>query len=138
MVDSLRVLTKVDELDKYLAELRSNFPKDARGYQDQHLKRAAERELQLCIETMIDICKKLVIGLRLGIPQEEEDVFLKLEKANVLSPQTTMILRKMRKMRNVLVHEYAQIDDQKVLEVVLHHLGDFETFKAEVLAHLKK
>ena len=138
MVDRGRVLAKLDELQGYLKELRVVMPKDLEGYRHMPIKRACERLVQLCIECTIDIGKKLVIGDRLGIPNDEADVFEKLKQADILSADMLAVLKKMRGLRNILVHEYADIDDNQVLEVVKHHLDDFEKFKTAVLAHLNK
>ncbi len=136
MVDRTRVLIKLDELAGYLKELKSIAPQSIGQYQQTPTKRACERLLQLCIECAIDICKKLVIGNRLGVPKDEVDVFEKLKQANILSAQMLVILKQMRALRNVLVHEYADIDDARVFEVITRRLGDFEQFYKEILAHL--
>ncbi len=136
MVDRARVLVKVDELKGYLKELRNIAPKDIEQYRRTPTKRACERLLQLCIECAIDICKKLVIGNRLGVPQDEVDVFEKLKQASILSENMLATLKQMRALRNVLVHEYADIDDTRVFEVIAHHLDAFDRFQKEILAHL--
>ena len=61
MVDQIRVLAKLDELEQYLKELRSIVPADMAQYQKVSIKRACERLLQLCIECTIDVCKWITI-----------------------------------------------------------------------------
>ncbi len=46
------------------------------------------------------------------------------------------MLRRMRGFRNILVHEYTQVDDQIVYQMASERLGDFEVFIREVLEHL--
>jgi len=137
MLDPERILGKVDQLEGYLRELRTIVPQDFAAYQKVEKRRACERLLQLSIEAVIDVCHLLVTGLRLGIPAEEDDLFEKLEAAGVISPQTRETLREMKGFRNILVHEYARIDDRMVYEVARSRLGDFETFKEEILRYLK-
>ena len=110
---------------------------DVAAYQKVEKRRACEKLLQLSIEAVIDVCHLLVTGLRLGIPAEEDDLFEKLEAAGVISPQTRETLREMKGFRNILVHEYARIDDRMVYEVARSRPGDFETFKEEILRYLK-
>lgn len=67
-MDEQRILTKIDELDSYLEELRAVAPENFKEYERIEKKRSCERLLQLCIEWVIDICKVLVSGMRLGLP----------------------------------------------------------------------
>ena len=137
MVDRDRLLAKLDELDGYLAELRSIVPDRLEDYLKVEKKRACERLLQVAVEAVLDACALLVAGLRLGLPGEEDDLFTKLASRGVVSAPTADILRRMRGLRNILVHEYGRINDPLVFEVVQRRLGDFDAFKREVLAFLR-
>ena len=136
-LDRERILAKIDQLDTYSAELQEIAPKSFAEYQRVEKKRACERLLQVSIEVVIDICNLLVSGLRLGLPAEEQDLFRKLLKADVLSKGMGEKLREMRGFRNILVHKYAQVDDRLVYEAVKTRLGDLALFRREVLAYLK-
>jgi len=137
-LDRERILAKIDQLDAYLAELQEIAPESFAEYQGVEKKRACERLLQLSVEVVVDICNLLVSGLRLGLPAEEEDLFSKLLKAGVISKVMGEKLREMRGFRNILVHEYAQVDDRLVYEAVKTKIEDFALFKREVLAYLKQ
>ncbi len=47
-------------------------------------------------------------------------------------------LRRRKGLRNLLVHEYGRINDELVFETVHGRLEDFDAFKGEVLAFLKR
>ena len=76
MLDHERILGKIDQLEGYLKELSGILPQDFTAYQKGEKRRACERLLQVSIEAVIDVCHLLVTGLRLGIPAEENDLFL--------------------------------------------------------------
>jgi len=137
VLDRNRVLVKIDQLERYLRELRQVLPEDFTSYQKVEKKRACERLLQVSIEAAIDICHLLVSGLRLGIPSEEDDLFEKLKAAGVLSPKASEVLKEIKGFRNILVHEYTRLDDKIVYELAGTRLGDFEAFKQEILSYLK-
>ncbi len=137
-LDRERILAKIDQLDTYIAELKEIAPNSFAEYQTVEKKRACERILQVSIEVVIDICNLLVSGLRLGLPAEEEDLFRKLLKADVISEEMSNKLREMRGFRNIIVHEYAQVDDRLVYEAVKTKLEDFSLFRREILAYLKQ
>ncbi|MBI1744107.1 DUF86 domain-containing protein [Candidatus Acetothermia bacterium] len=138
MIDSNRILAKLDELESYLEELRQIRPASFEEYQKIEKRRACERLLQISVESVIDVCTLLVSGLRLGLPSEENDIFEKLTRANVISPVMQETLKKMKGFRNLLVHEYGRVNDQMVFEFLRLELGDFEKFKEEILQFLKK
>jgi len=137
-LDRERILTKIDELDGYLNELKGIAPRDFEEYQKVEKKRACERLLQLSIEVVIDICHLLVSGLRLGLPAEEDDLFKKLTGAHILSDEIGKKLREMKGFRNILVHEYARVNDRLVYEAVRAKVQDFHSFRTEVIAYLNK
>jgi len=79
----------------------------------------------------------LVTGLRLGLPGEEDDLFEKLAGRAVISRQMGATLRRMKGLRNILVHEYGRLDDALVFEMIQTRLEDFAAFKREVIAFLR-
>ena len=137
-LDRERILAKVDQLDGYIAELKEIAPKSFAEYQKVEKKRACERLLQVSIEVIIDICNLLVSGLRLGLPAEEDDLFRKLVEAGIMTKEMGETLREIKGFRNILVHQYAQVDDRIVYEAVNTKLGDFALFKQEALAYLRR
>lgn len=137
-LDRERILAKVDQLDGYVAELKEIAPKSFAEYQKVEKKRACERLLQVSIEVIIDICNLLVSGLRLGLPAEEDDLFRKLVEADIMTKEMGETLREIKGFRNVLVHEYARVDDRIVYEAVNTKSEDFALFRREVLVYLRK
>jgi uncharacterized protein YutE (UPF0331/DUF86 family) len=137
VVDRERILAKLDELDTHLAELRSIAPARFEEYLTVEKRRACERLLQISVEAVIDTCALLVTGLRLGLPAEEDDLFERLTARGVVSRGMADTLRRMKGLRNLLVHEYGRVDDRLVFETVQARLGDFDAFKGEVLGFLR-
>lgn len=137
LLDRERILAKIDELDGYLRELNQIKPTKFEEYQKIEKKRSCERLLQLCIESVIDTCALLVVGLRLGLPAEEDDLFEKLEQGGIITSSRKETLRSMKAFRNILVHEYGHVDDRIVYEVLQNKLDDFEGFKQEILQAIR-
>lgn len=137
MVDRDRILAKLDGLNGTLDELRSVVPSSFEEFLAIEKRRSCERLLQVSIEAVIDICALLVSGLRLGLPGDEDDLFEKLVDRGVLSRSMADVLRRMKGMRNVLVHEYGRVDNALVFESATERLGDFDAFIREVLEFLR-
>jgi uncharacterized protein YutE (UPF0331/DUF86 family) len=138
VIDRDRILTKLDEVDGYLVELRSIAPARLEEYlKGLEKRRACERLLQISIDGAIDVCALLVTGLRPGLPGEEDDLFEKLAVGGVISRPMAATLRRMKGLRNILMHEYGRLDDALVFDVIQTRLEDFAAFKREVLAVLR-
>ena len=138
LIDKDRILSKIDEMDSYLEELEEVKPKDIEDYKNSiNKKRACERLLQISIEAIIDICNIIVSNLKLGLPSDEEDLFNKLEKKKIISSKSAKILIDMKSFRNILVHKYGVVDDELVFEMIDERLGDFNSFKKEILLFLE-
>jgi uncharacterized protein YutE (UPF0331/DUF86 family) len=133
MMDRERILARIDQLDRYLAELSEVAPPDLETYRSIEKKRSCERLLQISVECVVDICGLVVAGRHLGLPDDENDLFDKLERASIISRQLKSTLRRMKGLRNILVHVYGVVVDEIVFEVVRNQLGDFAAFKKEIL-----
>jgi len=138
MLDKNRILSKLDELDSYLSELKIVMPKSYQEYVGSiEKKRSCERLLHILIESVIDICALIVKGLRLGLPAGEEDLFEKLEKKKIISKGMKEKLKSMRGFRNIMVHRYAEVDDELVFDN-LGNINDFKEFRKEIGSFLRK
>jgi uncharacterized protein YutE (UPF0331/DUF86 family) len=137
LLDRERLLAKIDVLEGYLKELVEILPASFEEYKKVEKRRACERLLQISIECVIDICGLMVIGLRLGLPAEEDDLFDKLEQAGIITSSRKESLKEMKGFRNILVHEYGQVNDMIVYEILQNNLNDFEAFKQEILQAIK-
>jgi len=136
-MDKKRILSMLDQLDKYYKELLEIIPDSFEEYQKTEIKRSNERIIQLLIETCIDTTNLLLKELRLGLPEEEENVFEKLVQNKVISEVMAKKLKKMKSFRNILIHRYGQIDDELVFKN-LKNKKDFIEFKKEILEFLKE
>ena len=132
------MVARVDRLPGYIQELRNTVPGTLEEYQSGVERRAWERLLQLAIEASTDICGMLVAGLQLGLPEDEDDVYGRLERAGVLRGETTQLLMRMRGLRSILAHEYVDIDDAIVFEAASERLGDLDGFVGGVKRCLRE
>ena len=138
-MDKDRILSKIDEINKYLEELGEIELTDFEEYKNSvQKKRACERLLQISIEAIIDVCNILISDLKLGLPSEEEELFDKLEKRKVISKEMRNVLYGMKSMRNILVNKYGVVKDEIIFETLSENLNDFDKFKEEILKFLKR
>jgi len=104
---------------------------------DYRLYGLAERYLHLSIECLLDICNMLVSGLGLRKPERYQDAVDILAEAKVLSRALARRLVGVAGFRNILVHEYLDIDRSLVYQYLQEGLGDLEAFAQEVIRFLR-
>lgn len=137
-IDKKRLLSILGQIDEYYDELKNILPDSFKGYQETHVKRSCERITQLLVEVCIDITNLLIKELKLGLPDEEDNVFEKLAEDNIISEDMAEKLVQMKSFRNILIHRYGEIDNKLAYENISANNKDFLEFKKEILEFLKE
>ena len=88
----------------------------------------AERYLQLAIQAVLDVSNHIVADMNLNLPADNKELFELLARRKVLSVRLSRKLAPMAGFRNLLVHEYMEIDRHRVYATLKDDLGDFELF----------
>jgi uncharacterized protein YutE (UPF0331/DUF86 family) len=128
------VLQKLQALDQTLTELRSLGQVDlAQLNSDWRTRRAVERDLQVLVEIVIDVCQRLLSLAGQTPAATSVDAVERCIQLGALSDQEAY--RRMVRFRNFVVHRYERVDEAILVDVVNHHLVDFELFRDEVLAY---
>jgi len=83
------------------------------------------------IQIMIDISCKITNTYNLGNPQNYRECVELLEKFDYISSDSVQIYTAMIGLRNLLIHEYAEIDAKKLYEF-LNSVDDFKKFISEI------
>jgi uncharacterized protein YutE (UPF0331/DUF86 family) len=95
-------------------------------------KDVAERNLQVAIETCLDIGKIIISREGLKEPKDNKGVFAVLAETNILSAETLAFMVPMAGTRNILVHGYDKVDDALIYGILKRHIGDFRVFLKEI------
>jgi uncharacterized protein YutE (UPF0331/DUF86 family) len=135
MTDADLLAKKLAEIETHVRELRTQADLD-RLHEDVKEERFVAHTLQLAVQAALDTASHIVSDDRLGEPQTNEELFTLLERHGWIAPTLAAELRSMARFRNLLVHDYARIDLEKVEDIVRNHLGDLEAFVEAVRAKL--
>ena len=131
------VAQKLQSLDEVLTELRSLGQINATELnRDWRTRRAVERDLQVLVEIVIDICQRLISLAGQTPATTGVDAIERCIQLGVLSDDE--VYRKMVRFRNFIVHRYEHIDVNVLVDMVNHRLPDFEQLRDEVLAYVQK
>lgn len=129
------VAKKLVRIDACVRELRSLARLDLLRT-DLKEQRFIEHTLQMAIEAAIDVASHIVSDESLGEPSSKHGLFDLLVRAGWLPGEMLPTLHAMVGFRNVVVHEYDEVDLAIVESVVRDRLEDLLTFVAEVRKRL--
>lgn len=133
MTDPELVEKKLARVEACLRDLRVLARPDAIAT-DVMQQRFVEHTLQIALQAVLDVASHIVSDERLGEPASNHELFALLAKAGVIDPAAVPALKAMAGFRNVLVHEYDDVNLAIVRDVVEHRLGDLEAFVAAIRA----
>ncbi len=129
MVDRETFSRRLEALRGYLHELEAFREVDEQEFiQEPALHHLAERYLHLAIEACFDLANHWIAETALPTPDANRDTFTVLETAGQLSSDAADRLRGWAGFRNVLVHEYVDIDHAIAYRAICDELGDLRSF----------
>jgi len=117
-----RRLQKVDTFLEYLERAQSYSFEEFRS--DIEVYSAVERNLQLAIESLGDMASHVVVDEDLGSFEQARDLPDLFEEHGFIEEEERDTWVDMISFRNVLVHEYIDIERRRVYEILQHQLED--------------
>ena len=122
-----RRLQKVDEYLNILEELRRYGLEDFLANPERY--GSAERFLQLTIEALLDTGSHVIAELGLGTIETYSDISRVLAKNGYIDRDLAERWIRIIGFRNILVHEYLDVDRKVVHEVLQRQLKDLRVIK---------
>jgi len=126
MVDAEVVRNKLEHLEEYINDLEE--------YQDLSLEklhgdkvifRYLERTIHLAVESVLDIGSHIISDERFGNPKFNSQIIEILAENNIIKENVESYI-KMAKFRNIIVHDYAEIDPEILLMIIKENLSDLK------------
>ena len=129
MVDREIFSRRLEALHGYLRKLKAFLDADeAEFVREPALHDLAERYLHLAVDACLDLANHWIADRSLPTPDANCDTFTILERAGDLTPELAERLGGWARFRNVLVHEYLEIDHSIAYRTIRDELGDLESF----------
>lgn len=100
---------------------------------DQLRLDAVAMNLQRAAELTIDIANHLIKIRKLGLPRDSRESFTLLAQAGMIDEEMMHKLQGMVGFRNILVHEYQELDMAILIDVIEHGIRDLLEFAAQAL-----
>jgi len=105
--------------------------------QDEYLCDIVERNLEVAAQACIDIANRIISLEDLEKPKDYYEAIMRLGEAGVLPMDFAQKFAPIAGFRNVLIHEYLDIDWEEVYSN-LQKLEDLHRFKNHILEWLAK
>jgi len=133
MVDEETVVDKLRHINEYTDDLKQMRGMDKESYiGDTVTQRAVERTFMNLIQSCIDLAQHIRAAEDLeptGTSKQEVEA---LENAEILSPETQEKMEEAVGFRNILAHQYGDVNHDVVYDVLHNDLQYFEQFQQEV------
>ena len=135
MVDEARVLALLRSIEADLALLDRESRADEVRRADDVWLRGVKYTFVTAIEGCVDVAQHLAASESWGAPATNADAVRLLGRHGLVEPGLAERLARAVGFRNVLVHDYVEVDDRIVLARLDDH-ADLDAFVAAVLRWL--
>jgi len=138
--DFTRLYLNLDLINKRAADIRKALQllaKYAAIQEEEFLANetilaAAKYQLLVAIEAAQAICNHLAARVARKAPTSYAECFLLLFQSGIITRELATKLAVMAKFRNLLVHQYADIDNKQIYTIINHELKDLEDYIAQI------
>ncbi len=134
MIDEDRVLRLLRSIADDTAVLRREAEASEERRRDPIWLRGIKYTFVTAIEACVDVAQHICAAEGWGPPADNGDAVRLLGEHGVLTPELAMSMRKAVGFRNVLVHDYIEVDDHIVVGR-LKGLSDLDEFVRQVAAY---
>ncbi len=139
MIDKILIERKLKNIEEFLMELDAAPVGSLEEFTSNVMaRRFIERNIELAIEQMLDICKHLVSGLDLKEPETYSECFDILSAGGVIPADDAKKFQAMARFRNMLIHVYDGIDNVITYDIYTKHLSDFTLFISNLRGFLQR
>jgi uncharacterized protein YutE (UPF0331/DUF86 family) len=123
---------RLDKLDVCLKKLEPfRLKKKEESFKDPYFQDIIERNLQVAAQSVVDIANRIISLDALEKPRDYYGAILILGQAGILPSDFAQKLAPIAGFRNILVHDYLEIDWNEVY-CNLQHLDDLVTYMQHV------
>lgn len=127
------IINKYESIEKCINRIREEYENNSENLEDYRRLDCIVLNLQRNCELVTDIAMYIVSMRKLGIPQEKRGAFELLYKNGLISKETETNMKKMIGFRNIAIHDYKNIDEKILKDVIENHLDELLEFARDML-----
>lgn len=122
------LINKYESIERCINRINEEYENDAKNLADYRKMDAIVLNLQRACEMATDVAMYIVSTRKLGIPQTKKEAFEKLNENGLISKDMCTKMKGMIGFRNIAIHEYKEIDEEILKDVIENHLIDIKEF----------
>jgi len=141
MIDPTKIREKLKIIERersLLEDFRGMSFEEFSTDEKIHEYYGALHHLQVALQAVLDVCQHIAAQKLLGPYKENKEVFALLSRKGILSEDVAKTFEAAVGVRNILVHQYEEVDPHKVYEVIQNNLSDFDRFVGEIGKYLEE
>jgi uncharacterized protein YutE (UPF0331/DUF86 family) len=124
------VLTKKESIERCVRQAKTYYvlPRQLSFEKDYLVQDAIAANLQRACDLCVDLTNHTIKVMKLGLPRDSKESFTMLGREGVIPGQMATGPENMVGFRNILVHQYRDIDLDLMVDVIEEHLDDLIAF----------
>lgn len=138
-------MIKRETIDRHLIDLaeKVRFLRSCQKYSQKdfadnlEIQFSSERALQIAIQNVIDIGSHILAAKLINFVDDYKTVIIKLGQEGIIPKEFAKSIKKMASFRNILVHNYIEVDIKKLYQIIQNNLDDFEAFAKYITVYLQ-
>jgi len=133
-MDTFWIRQKFLESKQYWPVLEDIIKKDFQKFENEiGLQLKAERIFEILCQIIIDICTHIISNSDISPPRTYSECIKNLYSLDIISKKISDEIASMVKMRNIIVHQYGDIDYYLLLEGLKNIKNDYLEFQRQIL-----
>ncbi len=122
------ILNKFETIEKCINRINEEYEGDSENLKDYRKMDMIILNLQRACEAVLDLAMYIVSTRKLGLPQNKRQAFVLLEENKIIDESMSRNMQGMVGFRNIAVHDYKEIDEDILKDVIENHLTDLLDF----------
>lgn len=127
------VLNKFETIEKCINRINEEYEGNSDNLKDYRKMDMIVLNLQRACEAVLDLAMYVVSTRKLGLPQNKREAFVLLEENKIIDSAMSKKMQGMVGFRNIAVHDYKEIDEDILKDVIENHLTDLLDFARIIL-----
>lgn len=127
------ILNKFETIEKCINRINEEYEGDSENLKDYRKMDMIILNLQRACEAVLDLAMYIVSTRKLGLPQNKRQAFVLLEENKIIDESMSRNMQGMVGFRNIAVHDYKEIDEDILKDVIENHLTDLLDFARVIL-----
>lgn len=127
------IINKSVIIENCLKRINEEYDNNVDNLDDYTRQDSIVLNLQRACEACVDMAMYIVSTRKLGVPQVKREAFELLYKNNLIDKEMYLNMKNMVGFRNIAIHDYKNIDDEVLIDILDNHLSDLKEFSIKML-----